>query len=126
MRGAHHPESGLQDASQQDPRATLRSLQDAARQESARQQQEQARQAAARRLREAARFAVMHAGARPLWEKRLGSGKAAVLVRLEWPGVLRVLDPMTGRELARSEAGAPDKLAADFDPLAGLIGRGQA
>ena len=86
----------------------------------------QARQAAARRLQEAARFAVMHAASAPLLNKRQGTGKAAVLVRLQWPGVLLVLDPQTGRELARSEAGAPDKLAADFDPLAGLIGRGQA
>lgn len=121
MNGPQHPDSG-----QQDPRATLRGLQEAARQESARQQQEQARQAAARRLQEAARFADMHAAGVPLLSKRMGQGKAAVLVRFSMPGVLRVLDPMTGRELARSEAGAPDKLAADFDPLAGLIGRGQA
>lgn len=86
----------------------------------------QARQAAARRLQEAARFADMHAAGVPLLSKRMGQGKAAVLVRFSMPGVLRVLDPMTGRELARSEAGAPDKLAADFDPLAGLIGRDQA
>lgn len=87
---------------------------------------EQARQAAARRLQEAARFAAMHLEAAPLMTKRMGQGKAAVLVRFSMPGVLRVLDPMTGRELARSEAGAPHKLAADFDPLAGLTGRGQA
>lgn len=99
MRGATHPENSPRNAG------------------------EQARQAAARRLRDAARFADMHAADVPLLSKRMGQGKAAVLVRFSMPGVLRVLDPMTGRELARSEAGAPDKLAADFDPLAGLIGR---
>ncbi len=102
MTGPPHPESAPRDA------------------------REQARQAAARRLQEAARFATMHLEATPLLTKRMGQGKAAVLVRFSMPGVLRVLDPMTGRELARSEAGSPHKLAADFDPLAGLTGMGQA
>ena len=86
---------------------------------------EQARKSAAARLHEAARFAAMHAAAKPLLNKRQGSGNAAVLVRLDWPGVLVVLDPTTGRELARGEPGAPDQLAADFDPLAYLTAKGQ-
>lgn len=86
---------------------------------------EQARKSAAARLHEAARFAAMHAAANPLLNKRQGSGNAAVLVRLDWPGVLRVFDPTTGRELARSEPGAPEQLAADFDPLAYLTAKGQ-
>ena len=122
MRSAHHLERGPRDASPQDPRAALHALRDTARQASARQQQEQARQAAANRLSDAARFAAMAVGG-PLLSKRQGSGKAAVLVRLDWPGVLRVFDPLTGRELARSEPGAPDQLAADFDPLAYLTAR---
>jgi len=85
---------------------------------------EQARQAAAARLQDAARFAAMHATVEPLLNKRQGTGKAAVLVRLIWPGVLVVLDPQTGRELARSEPGAPEQLAADFDPLAYLTAKG--
>ena len=89
------------------------------------EQVQQARQAAVRRLQDAARFAAMHAAARPLLSKRQGTGKATVLVRLDWPGVLVVLDPTTARELARSEPGAPDQLAADFDPLAYLTVRGQ-
>lgn len=77
---------------------------------------DQSRQAAGRRLQDAARFARLHATAGPLLNKRQGTGKAAVVVRLIWPGVLVVLDPFTGRELARSEPGQPEKLAADFVP----------
>ncbi len=87
---------------------------------------EQSRQAAARRLKSAATFAALHASGKPLLNKRMGMGNAAVLVRLEYPAVLRVFDPLTGRELARSEPGAPDRLAADFDPMATLIGRAAA
>lgn len=121
MTGPQHPESG-----QQDRWEAIRSMRDAARQASARQQQEQARQSATFRLQEAARFAEMHTEGAPLLNKRMGQGRTAVLVRFSMPGVLRVIDPMTGRELARSEVGAPRKLAADFAPLAGLVGRDQA
>lgn len=89
------------------------------------EQVQQARQAAVRRLREASMFAKMHA-AGPLLNRRQGTGKVAVLVRLEWPGVLRVIDPQTGRELARSKPGSPAELAHDFDPLAALTGKAGA
>lgn len=43
-------------------------------------------------------------------------GSKPVLVRLDWPGVLRVFDPVTGECLARSEAGNPSQLEAGFVP----------
>ena len=76
---------------------------------------DRAKEAAAQRLREAAVFARFHAK-RSLFEKTMGKGKAAVLVRFEWPGRLTVNDPATGEQLAASELGQPDVLHAGFLP----------
>lgn len=77
---------------------------------------EQARQAAERRLKAAAQFAALHATAKPLFFKRMGKGRNAVIVRIDFPGLLGVYDPDTGRPLAVSEPGQFDALAAGFDP----------
>ncbi len=55
----------------------------------------------ARLLSKAATFASLHAP-HTLWQRRMGTGAAMVLVRLEWPGVLCVYDPKTGSKLAES------------------------
>ena len=65
--------------------------------------------AAAKRLAQAATFAAFHTK-KPLFEKRMGKGAAAVLVRFEWPGVLAVYDPDTGEAYARSIPGQPATL----------------
>ncbi len=76
---------------------------------------EEAIRAAAHRLRKAALFAEFNIK-NPLFQKRMGKGETSVLVRLEWPGVLRVVDPETGEVLAESEAGRPDILWPCFVP----------
>lgn len=65
---------------------------------------------ARQRLALGATFAELHAD-KPLFKKtmRQRDGKA-VLVRLDWPGVLRIFDPATGELLAESEAGKPYQL----------------
>lgn len=63
----------------------------------------------ARLLAKAANFASLHAP-HTLWQRRLGTGPSALLVRLEWPGVLAVYDPKTGEALARSAPGEPTAL----------------
>lgn len=62
-----------------------------------------------RLLSKAANFASLHAP-HTLWQRRLGTGPSALLVRLEWPGVLVVYDPKTGEALAKSMPGEPTKL----------------
>ena len=101
------------------PREQLAELRAKAEAEAAYSAKAQAKAAAQRELQNAARFAMMHATSKALLSKSMGTGKAARLVRMEWPGVLVVLDPATGRELARSEPGQPAELAASFEPLAG-------
>ena len=76
----------------------------------------QALTAAQTRLKKAATFTRM-AIKTPLFQKRMGKGDSAVLVRLEWPGVLRVVDPQTGELLAESVPGWPDVLRPSFTPL---------
>jgi len=98
--------------------ATSASMDRATRTHGAHQEQaEQARQAAQRRLSAAAQFAALPGTAKPLFSKQMGRGRQAQLVRMEWPGVLAVYDPDTGRTLARSKPGQPDTLAPDFDAL---------
>ena len=55
----------------------------------------------ARLLSKAAIYAKTHAPY-TLWQRRMGTGAAMVLVRLEFPGVLCVYDPKTGSKLAES------------------------
>lgn len=62
-----------------------------------------------RLLNKAALFAETYAP-KAIWHRRMGSGAAQVLVRLEWPGVLAVYDPKTGGVLARSLPGQPTTL----------------
>ena len=76
---------------------------------------EQSLKAAERRLKQAVDFSAVHLKS-PMFQKRMGTGNKAVLVRFEWPGVLSVLDPDTGRVLAVSEIGRPGVLRADFLP----------
>jgi hypothetical protein len=83
-----------------------------------------AREAAAaqarRTLQQAATFAQLHGTAKPLFHKTMRRpGCKAVLVRLDWPGVLSVFDPLTGECLARSVVGDVFKLEAGFLPGAG-------
>lgn len=83
---------------------------------------DQATKAAALRLLQAATFARFHIKT-PLFQKRMGSGANAVLVRFEWPGRLAVYDPATGEQLAASEHGQPDVLHPGFvPPLPALVG----
>lgn len=70
-----------------------------------------ATEAAARCLKQAAVYAELHAR-KPLFQKTMRRrGSPAVLVRLDWPGVLRVFDPATGELRAESLPGKPDQLA---------------
>lgn len=70
---------------------------------------EQARDAAAARLKRAEQFTAMHCS-KPLFSKVMRRGGRRELVRLEWPGVLRVYDPDTGEILAESLPGQPSQL----------------
>ncbi len=70
---------------------------------------ERAAASQAQLLAKAATFASGHAP-HTLWQRRMGTGAAMVLVRLEWPGTLAVFDPKTGNLLARSAPGAPGLL----------------
>jgi len=79
---------------------------------------EQALKVADRRLKEAVTFGALNIK-NPIFQRRMGKGHSAVLVRLDWPGVLSVLDPDTGKILAVSEPGRPDVLRADFEPASG-------
>lgn len=76
---------------------------------------DQAIKAAALRLRQAATFAQLNTK-NPLFQRRMGKGSASVLVRLDWPGTLSMIDPETGELLAVSEAGRPDVLRTGFVP----------
>lgn len=60
-------------------------------------------------LARAANFASLHAP-HTLWQRRMGTGPAMTLVRLEWPGVLCVYDPKSGDKLATSLPGHPEAL----------------
>lgn len=76
---------------------------------------DQAIKAAALRLRQAATFAQLNTK-NPLFQRRMGKGSASVLVRLDWPGTLSMIDPETGELLAVSEVGRPDVLRTGFVP----------
>lgn len=76
---------------------------------------DRALEAAAQRLRAAAVFTRFNIR-QPPFQKLMGKGKAAVLVRFEWPGRLAVYDPATGEQLAVSELGNPDVLHPGFLP----------
>lgn len=78
-------------------------------------------EASARRLlRHACEYAALHATARPLFQKTMRRpGSKPVLVRVDWPGVLSVFDPLTGECLARSDVGDVFQLEAGFLPGAG-------
>ena len=81
--------------------------------------------AAAQRLKRAASYAELHAG-KPLFKKTMKQQNGGpVLVRLDWPGVLRVFDPSTGELLAKSVAGQPDQLAPSFGQPSPEGGDGQ-
>lgn len=77
--------------------------------------EDQAMKSAALRLLQAATFTRSHIKT-PLFQKRMGSGANAVLVRFEWPGRLTVYDPATGEQLAASEYGQPHVLHPGFVP----------
>ncbi|MBU4423398.1 MAG: hypothetical protein KKG12_06470 [Gammaproteobacteria bacterium] len=70
---------------------------------------------ARRTLQQAVTFAQLHGTAKPLFHKTMRRpGGKPVLVRLDWPGVLSVFDPLTGECLARSEVGDVFQLEAGF------------
>lgn len=77
---------------------------------------QEAKRAAALRLQHAVVLAQMHIK-NPLFQRRFGTGGAAVAVRFSWPGILSVLDPETGEVLAVSEPGRPEVLRANFVPV---------
>lgn len=85
------------------------------------QKAQAAAEASARRLlRHACEYAALHATARPLFQKTMRRpGSKPVLVRVDWPGVLSVFDPLTGECLARSDVGDVFQLEAGFLPGAG-------
>lgn len=85
------------------------------------QKAQAAAEASARRLlRHARDYAALHATARPLFQKTMRRpGSKPVLVRMDWPGVLSVFDPLTGECLARSDVGDVFQLEAGFLPGAG-------
>jgi hypothetical protein len=63
----------------------------------------------ARLLAKAALFASMHTKS-TLWQRQMKSGSKTLSVRMEWPGVLCVYDPVTGEKLAESMPGQPNTL----------------
>jgi len=84
----------------------------------------QALKAAENQLKRAAPFAALHIK-NPLFQRRMGKGDTAVLVRFELPGVLSVIDPDTGELLAQSAPGQPDVLRPGFmPPVPALAGAG--
>ena len=85
------------------------------------QKAQAAAEASARRLlRHACDYAALHATARPLFQKTMRRPVSKpVLVRVDWPGVLSVFDPLTGECLARSVVGDVFQLEAGFLPGAG-------
>jgi hypothetical protein len=76
----------------------------------AQQVRAQALEAAARLLKTAADYAAVHID-KPLFKKTMRQGRMALLVRLDWPGALRVFDPATGELLVESLPGNPYQLA---------------
>lgn len=74
--------------------------------------QPEGKQTARRLLTEAAQLAEAFATEKPLFERRHGTGKQAVTVRLTYPGALGVFDTTTGLPLALSLPGQPTALAA--------------
>lgn len=71
-----------------------------------------AREAAARHLCEAAQFAALHFTAKPLFQKLMRRPNGPpVMVRLDYPGVLRGFDPKTGQQLFQSTPGRPAVLS---------------
>lgn len=81
----------------------------------------QALKAAEIQLKKAAPFAALNIK-NPLFQRRMGKGSASVFVRLEWPGVLSVVDPDTGELLAQSAPGRPDVLRPGFMPPVPALG----
>ena len=69
-----------------------------------------ARAAAARTLQQAATFAAAHSGPALFSRAFRQPGGKKVLVRFDWPGVLRVFDPASGELLAQSRPGQPFEL----------------
>lgn len=80
--------------------------------------------AAQTQLKRAATFTALNIK-NPLFQRRMGKGSASVFVRVEWPGVLSVIDPDTGELLAQSAPGRPDVLRPGFvPPVPALAGAG--
>ena len=71
-----------------------------------------AREASARHLREAAMFAALHFTATPLFQKTMKRPNGPpIVLRLDYPGVLRGFDPKTGQQLFESMPGRPAVLS---------------
>ena len=82
------------------------------------------RAAAARLLRQAAKFTAMHANKAVLEKTMRLPSTPAVLVRFDYPGVLRVFDRSSGELLAESEPGAPAQLAGAVRVLSSPLSKG--
>ena len=76
----------------------------------------QAIEAAKVRLKHASKIVELHAP-KILFKKMVKLPDCpSFLVRLEFPGVIRVFDPVTGELLAESVQGKPDQLNPQFSP----------
>ena len=74
-------------------------------------------EAAARHLCEAAQFAALHFTAKPLFQKLMRRPNGPpVMVRLDYPGVLRGFDNKTGQQLFQSMPGRPAVLSRKKTP----------
>jgi hypothetical protein len=86
----------------------------------------QALNAAERQLKKAATFTGLHIK-NPLFQKRMGKGPTSVWVRIEYPGVLLVIDADSGEIMAASEPGRPNVLRFGFmPPVPALAGAGSS
>jgi hypothetical protein len=76
----------------------------------------QAIEAAKVRLKHASKIVELHAS-KILFKKTVKLPDCPpFLVRLEFPGVIRVFDPVSGELLAESVPGKPDQLNPQFSP----------
>lgn len=81
---------------------------------------EQARAMAERQVKTAAQCCWVHYTGKPLmFHSLMGKTGNFYRVRLEWPGILKVLDYQTRELLAVSEPGRPFELASNAQPVQG-------
>ena len=82
----------------------------------------QAQTKAAALIKKAARFAEANIPS-PVFKKPFTDGKTRLMVRFDYPGVLKVIDLDTLETLAESAPGKPGELSADFVPPTPALAR---